>query len=176
MKLNPVIDRLKAAEIGIDQIRGAADFTQAQQHIKTGGNIFVIPLAETGGRNLASQGVRQEITVRIGIFIGLQDVTGARGKGIEDLDDVIMAGRRALVGWTHPQMVYPWEWSRGQLAGVEQSWLWWREEFTARGYLTADVDEEGAPIPETLYLGIAPRIGPQHEDDYWEVTSGQLPV
>jgi hypothetical protein len=168
MKLKPIVDQLLKAQVGITNIHGAADFTQAQQHVKTGGTIFVVLLSETGSPNRASWGVRQDVAVRVGIFIGLQDVAGARGKGIDDLDEVVMDVRRAMIPWTHPQASDHWTWSRGQLAGVEQSWLWWREEFTAPAILSMDQDEDGL-IPQRLFLGIAPNIGPAHEDEYFEV-------
>lgn len=53
----------------------------------------------------------------------------------------------------------------------------WVVEWEQIVHLGASVWEcpEGASVPETVYLGIEPKTGPDHVEDYWQIAPEQEP-
>jgi hypothetical protein len=131
MDLAPIIARLKGEASVLRFVGGAADLPAATEELKQHPAAFVIPLTDSASRNGDATGsVTQQVTVRFGVLLAVQNLRDARGEAaLTTLTPVRLAVRDALVGFVPEGYEDPCEIVGGRIMQLNDRVLWWQDDF-----------------------------------------------
>lgn len=132
MDLQPVIDRLRAALVGLRQIGGSADLDAAIEGAVATPSAFCLPLGEGATSTGLSAVTHQRIAHRFAVVHVLSNRRDAQGAAaLTDLAALRATLKSALVGWVpNPSNGEPVWFTGGRLLRLDgDGRLWWADEF-----------------------------------------------
>ena len=122
------VERLKDAVEGLT-VHGAADLAAARADHKRDA-LYVYPIAEDGGSNVAERGAMQRHTVRNAVLVALTNRRERRGEsGLTELEQRREQIKEALAGWKPANADRPIRFVRGDLVGFTDGVLLWQDQF-----------------------------------------------
>ena len=123
----------------LNLVEGAAGFVVAAAHTPSRHlqpAAFVIPLADSAGRNLLIGVVRQKVTSRFGVAIALGNVRDSRGEAAaEDIEAARDAVIAALLGWPPMPGYEACTYAQGRAFDVRDQVFWWLSEFNTETHI-----------------------------------------
>jgi len=131
VNLAPIAERLKDQVPALRAVDGAAELAGAMERLRNPPEAFVLLLAEDAGENLFGDlAVVQMVTARFGVVQIVRNLAGAGGgAAAEELRQIRLAVRDALVGWQHPDGERTTTFRRGRLVSFNDQLLSWQDEF-----------------------------------------------
>lgn len=127
MKLRPIIDRLDGLKV--KHIAGAAGMADAEQSLSTLPAAFVVPSRERASANNRATGVHdQRITAQFSVIL-IVPSAGPAANTEDTLDELTEAVKDKLIGWSHPDMSRPTDYTGGQLVAIRPGEVWWGLDF-----------------------------------------------
>lgn len=137
--MGAVMARLKAeASPPLNLVQGAGDFAALKaappKHLQPAA--FVLPARSTGGTNSLATGFRQPLQESVAVVVMTSRLNDARGEAsARELEVVLRAIRRALVGWSPGPGWAATEFVAGQMSEITDGVLIWQETFASAGHL-----------------------------------------
>lgn len=123
------IDRLRDQVDGLDA-HGAAEFGRvASDHRRDA--LYVIPLGLTAAAPASADEARQIGRARVGVVFGVSHARPRGDGAVTEIEAAREAAQRALVGWTPPGAWGPARLLSGRLLRMQESTLWWQDEYEA---------------------------------------------
>lgn len=135
MRLASTIARLKTIGALKNNVAGAAEYARGvRAGFLTTPAAYVLPLADTPAPNpFANQIVQQEVVVRIGVVLAVQNKRDAIGAAAaEDLVDLREAVAQKLLNWAPDAQSGGFEWAAGALLDLDDQVLFWQDDFIAQ--------------------------------------------
>ena len=131
MNLEPIAERLKDQVQALRAVDGAAELAGAMERLRNPPEAFVLLLAEDAGDNvLGDLAVAQMCRARFGVVLIVRNLASAAGAAAaEELRQLRLAVRQALVGWQHPDGECATTFVRGRLVSFNDQLLSWQDEF-----------------------------------------------
>lgn len=122
------VERLKGQVEGLS-IRGAADLAAARDDHKRDA-LYVYPIAEDAGANVADRGAMQRHTVRNAVLIALTNRREQRGEsGLTEIERRREEVKSALAGWRPEGADRAVRFVRGDLVGFVDGSLLWQDQY-----------------------------------------------
>jgi len=135
MIIHEVIDRLSGADLGLT-VKGSADLVKAQAD-QLRDSVFVMALDESAANNSLMTGVRQQVTLGIGVIIALGNRRDRRGQGAQDeINDRREDVRRLLLGWQPDSADDVMTYRGGRLLNIQDAVVWWQDEYSTQYMIT----------------------------------------
>jgi len=135
MIIHEVIDRLSGADLGL-AVKGSADLAKAQAD-QLRDSVFVMALDESAANNSLITGVRQQVTLGIGVIIALGNRRDRRGQGAQDeINSLREDVRRMLLGWQPDSADDVMTYRGGQLLNIQDAVVWWQDEYSTQYMIT----------------------------------------
>lgn len=133
--LPDIIERLQGANLSLD-IKGAADLASAKSD-QLRDTVFVIPLDEAAAANTLINGVRQLVTLGVGVVFALSNRRDRRGQGATDeIHSRREQIRQALLGWQPDDAADVISYRRGRLLDIQDATVWWQDEYETQYMIT----------------------------------------
>ena len=127
--------RLKNGTNSFRQIDGAADFPSAEAETKQYPAAFLIPLADTPGKNVyESGGVMQRVEIGFGVVIAISRRGVSGGKRLDVLLPYKQEVISKLLGWSPADGFAPIELRPGRLMKIGDTAIWWQMGFATDSY------------------------------------------
>lgn len=130
LTLAPWIERLATEVPALRAVGGAADLSAIQRGGVPTPAAWIIPVAESAGDNESVSIVSQRVNATVGIVIAVRNLRDARGAAAQDdLAEIRIAIRDALLGWAPEPDHDPATFARGRLLSLGDQALWWQDEY-----------------------------------------------
>jgi hypothetical protein len=135
MDLSSTVSRLLELPTLKGNVAGAAGYVAAAQGgLRGTPAVFVFPLAESAQASpFATEVVQQEVTLRIGVVLAVQNkrdaIGGAAHESMDTLRDTI---RGHLLGWAPDAASAPYEFGGGALLELDDQVLFWQDEYVTQ--------------------------------------------
>lgn len=134
--IDTVIERITSTVPALRLVGRAVDFQTAVEKNPTAvPACFVIPMREQPGRAIDANVMQQKVTVTLGVIFVVRNVGdtlgGAAGADVEQLR---LAVRAQLYGWTPDPAYDPLERGLGQLLAFRDGHAWWQDQFITSYY------------------------------------------
>jgi len=142
MRIGPIVLKLRLAATRFgDMIGGAADFDSIQRET-FGECAFVVPLAETAGRNEQDTTVLQVLTEVFAVVVVLKNDTAQTDrlglKAYDALDEARSQIFKGILGWEMDGYKTPVIYEGGRLLDLNSAYLWYQFEFSAERWITQE--------------------------------------
>lgn len=127
----PIADWVERLNTEVEDItvHGAADLAAARADHKRDA-LYVYPVTEDAGANIADRGARQRHTVRNAVLIALTNRRERRGEsGLTELEQRRAAVMAALAGWKPTNADRAVRFVRGDLVGFADGVLLWQDQY-----------------------------------------------
>lgn len=129
--------RLEAQVSSLRRVSGAADFAAARSDLRQTPAAFVIELNNRPGPSRTGTLVVSQLNeIRFGLILAEKNLRDPRGDSAKTamnaLREAVMA---AVLGWTPEAEFDPCEYGGGRLLLMDDSVMWWQEEFVTRNLL-----------------------------------------
>lgn len=131
MRLQPIIDRLKAQLAFARRVEGAVDLSRAAETQQFSADLYVVNLGERAAPNQRINAHRQKIESTIAVVqwsVYAGDATG--GKALMQLEDRRDAVLAALCNWQATSEDDPFAYQGGELVSFAPPGILWSDRFT----------------------------------------------
>jgi hypothetical protein len=140
MLLQPIADRLVAANIGYRKVAGAADFAAGKEDLRVWPTGYVIPLGDQAQPNtLLGYSASQYVVERFAVILAVDNKRDVRGDAVNAALETIRAATILnLLGFQPATDYDPIQYGGGRLLELDVSTMWWQLEFIT-GYFETKI-------------------------------------
>lgn len=134
--INQIVERIQATVPAFRLVGGAIDFQAAVESNPTATPAcFVIPMREQPGPSIAADILQQKVVATVGIVIVVRNLGDRVGAAAgSDLDQLRLAVKAQLYGWTPDPALDPLERGMGNLLAFRDGHAWWQDLFITSYY------------------------------------------